>query len=144
MPATGAPLGTAFGVGIPTSAAVPATDTALSRYIDPISGEYGIDPATGVYQTMPTIRQRVMLALITAKGGISVNPDFGTVLPRKISFRIEQQIKDSVRESLRLMTDTEKSIQINDIIIKRVTQSRVEITVKYSDLTTGENDEVTT
>jgi len=142
MPTTGAPLGTPLGAGIPISASIPATDTALSRYIDPNTGEYAIDSTTGVYQTMPSTRQRVMLALITELGSVSIDREFGYLRPRKIGARFEQQVKDSVRSALLQLTDIEKIVRIDNITIDRTGQSRAEVTVKYTDLSTGDADEV--
>jgi len=128
---------TPFGLGTPIAAATPAdqSEQAFCRYIDPNSGDYQIDDANRSLAQMPPVRQRVLIILTTVRGSSSVLPWLGVNLPRKIDESFEVALRNSVRQAFRLMTDIEKSLQINDIIIAKLSSGRVRVTLSYTDLT---------
>lgn len=140
MPTTTAPLGSPFALGIPATASEPATATELSRYIDPNNGTYRIDASSGVYGTMPATRQRVLLALMTLRGSSTVLPDFGLIMPRKLGPSTLAQVQDAVRRALSHLTGV---ITIDAIELKRTHPGRGEVNVSFTDITSGERDEVT-
>jgi phage baseplate assembly protein W len=112
-----------------------------ARYLDPVEKDFTAS-VDGNLDTMPSVRQRVLLALSTGLGTSSVLPDFGNAIPtiKKIDQRFEILLKDSVKTALYQLTDIEKVIIIEDIIIDQNIQGRVSYTVVYNDLTTNKLD----
>jgi len=127
---------TPFGLGTPTPANEPPADpSTFSRYINPGSGDYERDPATGQLKQMPAIRQRVLLALKTSRGSSSVLPTFGFSGPKKIGANFEQIVRLRVRVALRQLTDVEKVARIESIVPTRRSGGRVGVVVVFTDLT---------
>jgi hypothetical protein len=131
-------LGTSpFGLGTPVAAAVPPTGKPGSRFIDPRSRDYQIDTATGQLAQMPAARQRVLLALMTVKRSSSVLPNFGIALPGKIDQAYQRRVTDAVRVALRHLTDVERVIRVDSVLVGVRPLGLVTITVAYTDLSNG-------
>jgi len=134
---SGAPIGsTPFGFGTPVSAPLPATQgPALSRYIDPGSGDYRIDAKTGQFASMPSLRQRVLLIMNTEIGSCVAMPQLGIPRPKKIDQSYVAATRSAVRKAFYRLTDVERVMQIQDIVIEKRSSGRVEMTLIYRDLT---------
>ena len=133
---SGAPIGsTPFGFGTPVAAPLPPTQgPALSRYIDPGSGEFYIDPFVGQFGAMPSVRQRVLLVLNTEFGSSTALPELGIQRPKKIDENFNTAMKAAVQKAFYTLTDIERVMQIQDILINKQSSGRVAITVVYRDL----------
>lgn len=139
-----APFGaTPFGVGTPSAAPIPPTGTpSLCRYIDPVSKDFQIDPATGQLAQMPPVRQRFLLLLSTILGSSSALPNLGIGLPVLIDDSFARRVDVSVRVGARQMTEIERVARINDVSVVTTAGGRVVVFVDYTDLTTGLDDRV--
>lgn len=83
------------------------------------------------------MRQRMLLIGLTELGSSSTLPDMGIQIPRKIDRHFERNVKASVRKAYRRLTDVERSVRIDDIIIEdNGIAGRRFITISYTDLTT--------
>lgn len=134
------PLG--FGTG--DDAPLPPTGAWGSRYINPQTGDYANDPATGQLQQMPAVRQRFLLRLKERRGSSSVRPNDGIVLPTKIDDSIQSTMDDAVRLAMHQETDVEKVARIDFVRVERDSNNtgRVLTIVSFVDLTTGLADQV--
>ena len=132
---------TPFGVGTPTAANEPPEGAAGSRYLNPVTRDYEVDPTTGQFAQMPGTRQRVVIAVLTVRNSSGI-PGFGLRAPTHMGETFDAQMKNAVRQALRTMTDVEKSLFINDIIVERGLGGRARVTIKFTDLVTGDRDEV--
>lgn len=132
-----------FGIGTPATGTAPPTGAAGSRYIDPRSGDFLQDSTSKQLGQMPPVRQRVLLAIATLRKSSTALPPFGIVLPRKVSSTYEAELEASIRSSLRQMTEVEKVLRIDSIVIERGSLGRTQFTLAYTDITTGESDRVT-
>lgn len=139
------PVGTGpYGIGTPVTSAAPPAGAAGSRYINPATRSYEQDSTTGQLAQMPGLRQRVLIAVTTAKKSSSAIPEFGLLVPRVVGPSFESEIKASIRASLSQMTDVEKVLRIDGITVEIGASGRQRVTVSYTDITTGEPDQVTT
>lgn len=142
MPASGAPIGTPFGSGTPaTASAPPLPPAALSRYINPGSKDYEIDPVTKQFKKMPPVRQRMLLIMATNRGSSSVLPNLGIRRPKKIDQTFDRRMRNEIRAAYRQLTDVEKVARIDDILIDPRSGGRPIITIVYTDLTTLTEDQ---
>lgn len=134
---SGSPVGsTPFGLGTPVAAPEPSTaGPALSRYINPGSGEYEIDAAVGQFAKMPSIRQRVLLIAKTEFGSSTALPNLGIKRPAKIDEAFEAKFRGEIRRAFKRLTDVERVIQIVDIQIEKVSMGRIAWTMSWVDLT---------
>lgn len=132
-----------YGFGTPAVGVAPPTGAAGSRYINPQSRDYEIDPATKQQAQMPGVRQRVLLAVTTVLRSSTAIPGMGINMPKKMGTSYEAQVRNAVLMSLRQMTDVEKVLRVDAIIVMRTGTGRSQITISYTDLTTGETDKVT-
>ena len=132
-----------YGLGTPATGVAPPVGAAGSRYINPQTRDYEIDPATGQQAQMPGIRQRVLLALTTVLASSTAVPGMGVRLPKKMGTTYEAEVRNAVLVALRQMIEVEKVLRVDAIIVKRTGTGRSSITVSYTDLTTGEADRVT-
>jgi phage baseplate assembly protein W len=140
----GFPIGsTPFGAGTPVDAiAPPENKPERARFLNPITGDYEVDD-DGEYKRMPIVRQRVLLRLGTLRGSSTVLPNFGLRLPERIDARYKQGAEEAIRVALAdMITNREIKIVRIDTTIGNPT-GRVEHTVVYTDLTTGNSDTVT-
>ena len=133
---SGAPLGsTPFGFGTPVAAPLPATQgPALSRYINPGSGDYEIDATVGQFASMPALRQRVLLIMNTEVGSALAMPQLGIPRPKKIDQSYVAATRAAVRKAFYRLTDVERVMRIQDIIIGKQSSGRIGLTLVYRDL----------
>jgi hypothetical protein len=131
------------GLGTPVTTAAPPDGPAGSRFIDPAVKDYAQDPSTGQQKQMPKVRQQVLLALTTLRGSASTLRDFGARVPRKMGDRFQAEVTNAVKAALQHLTDTQKVIRIDSIKAIHGRGGRAEITVAWSDLTTGKPDRLT-
>lgn len=130
-----------FGIGTPAEAPAPTTGQVGVRWINPATKDYEVDGATGNLKQMPSVRQQVMLAISTIKGTATPNPRFGVTLPTKMANTFESECKNACRSALQHLTSPDPPlIKIHRIIVTKGRNSRAEILIDYTDLTTGERD----
>lgn len=134
---------TPFGAGTPLPAGVPPTGySGLCRFIDGLTGDYQINTITGHLAGMPILRQRILLALVTRKGSSSALPKLGLSWPTKIDAQMARLLDAEARASLFQLTDVEKCMRIDELTIEQVEGTgRVRLTLRYTDLQTGEQAE---
>lgn len=135
------PVGnTPFGSGTPVIAAAPPSDSPeLANYLDPRTSDYVVND-DGSYQRMPLVRHRVLMLLKTELGSAAYEPDVGLKLPKKMGTSFEQEVRGSILLALSLIGS---DIRIDDVIVIRSPMGRADITVAYTDLTTGNSDTLT-
>jgi hypothetical protein len=139
MPMGGSP----FGLGTPTTAeAPPTTPGAGIRYINPGSKDYQQDSTTKQLAQMPSVRQQMLLAITTLLSSSSTLPGFGVSLPRKMGDTFEADVAQKIRVGCAHITDQQKVARIERITTRKGAGGRAEILVVYTDLTTGQRDEV--
>lgn len=133
---SGSPVGsTPFGMSTPLAAPLPATQgPALSRYIDPGTGDYVIDDSVGQFGSMPSLRQRVLLIMTTAFGSSTAMPELGIVRPRKIDESYVAATRAAVRRAFYRLTDIERIMRIENILVDKQTGGRIALTLVYRDL----------
>lgn len=136
----GFPIGsTPFGAGTPAEATAPSDDSPeLANFIDPRTGDYVVQ-ADGSYQRMPITRQRVMM-LVSTRLGSAVEQDVGIRLPDKIDPSFPQRVREAVLEALLPIGD---DIRVDSVTTVVIGTGRADITIAYTDLTTGNSDTVT-
>lgn len=131
----------------PSITEAPAPPTAAppaARYINPQTGDYEVR-TDGEHEGMPPVRQRAMLALGTRKRSSWALPDLGKeASPRKIDTRYEARERFSIQAALRQLTEVEKVMRLDGITFSRNGRGRVDVTVRFTDLTNGEPDSLTT
>lgn len=132
-----------FGIGTPVSADPLPGGSAGCRYIDPSTGDYQKDVVSLQFQQMPPLRQRVLLALKTILSSSTAVPNYGIKFPTKMGNQYEAQVRNSVQVALNQLTSIEKVMRINSITVLKGSGGRSLITVAYTDLTTGQDDQVT-
>lgn len=130
-----------FGLGVPGEAALPTTSPAGSRYLNPATGDYQYNVVTGQLAQMPSLRQRVLITLTTEYGSIPTLPTFGFKRPMKMGDSFENEMKSAVRSALAYLTDAEKVMRIDQILVRKGRGSRSETTVIFTDMTTGVPDQ---
>ena len=126
-----------YGLGTPTAASAPPdpADTQFSRYINPASGDYEVDPDTLHLKQMPPIRQRVILALKTTLGSATAYPSLGLRKPQAMGDDFEGVMTSNVRFALQQMTDVEGVLRIDGILVGRRPGGRATVTLAFTDLT---------
>lgn len=139
MPAGSSP----FGLGTPAAAVEPPDGPSGSRYLNPITRDYEVDATTGHFKQMPGTRQRVLIALLTLRNSSGL-AGFGVRMPTRMGDAFETQSKQAVRQALQHMTEVEKSMRIDDIVVERGIGGRSRVTVVFTDLVTGDQDRVRT
>jgi hypothetical protein len=125
---------TPFGFGTPATAP-PAADkvAALSRYINPGSGDYEIDGTHGQMKSMPTTRQRVLLIALTPHGSSTADRTLGIRWPRRMDQTFEAGARAAVRVAFAQLTTTERLIRIDNIEIERLSSGRARALISYVD-----------
>src|SRR5690606_11904689 len=110
MPVSGSAVGsTPFGYATPASAPdPPMKGPALSRYINPGSGDYEIDNVAGQFADMPSIRQRVLLIAKTELGSSTALPGLGIQRIRKLDEAAEARIRAAVLAAFHRLTTIEQ------------------------------------
>lgn len=132
-----------FGIGTPIDApAPPMVKASMSRYIDPVSKDFGVDPFTGNLRSMPGVRQRFLLLAATLLGSSSVLPDLGIVFPTIIDDSFARRVDVAIRSAASHMTDVEKVARINKVSVTTGSLGRVLVLIAYDDLTLGVSDSI--
>lgn len=136
---SGSPVGsTPFGFATPVAAPLPATQgPALSRYIDPGSGDFLIDDQVGQFAYMPSLRQRVLLIMNTQIRSSTAMPDLGIPRPKKIDEAYITNTRNALIRAFYRLTNVERVMRIEDLLIEKTNTGRVSVTVVYTDLTQG-------
>lgn len=130
-----------FGTGTPATAPEPPKGLpSLSRYLDPVTGDFAKNEVSGHLQDMPPVRQRFLLLIQTLKESSSVLPDLGITVPSIIDDSFARQVDSAVRLGARQMTEVEKVARINEVTVDASALGRVRILVAYKDLTLNVND----
>lgn len=134
-----------FPLGYSAAAAgiEPPDGPAGSRYLNPGSGDYELDDDTRQLKQMPALRQRVLLTIRTALGSSTALPGFGIGIPDRMGNGFERKIAERIHLAFGRMTDTEKVMRIEQIVVAKVSSGRAAVTLVYTDLSTGEQDQVT-
>lgn len=139
------PFGTGpYGLGTPADASAPPTPGAGSRFLNPASRDYQIDTVSGQQAQMPALRQRVLIALITALRSSSGLQALGVKWPSKMTEAFEAEVSASCRVALRQMIEIEGSMILDGITVERGTGGRGRVTVSFTDPLTGESHDVET
>ena len=129
---------TPYGTGTPATATAPPAERAKgARYLDPVAGDYVLD-GEGEYQRMPTVRQQMLLAVVTRFGSSSVEPGRGVKLPDRITSDFERTVSSSVRSATEHITAAGRAT-LDDVSVKLLQTGRAQITIAYTDLTTDDN-----
>lgn len=135
-------LSTPFGIGTPDDATPPPTIAPQgARFMDPVTKDYVVGP-DGEYLRMPTMRQRVLLALGTIKTSSSVQQDAGITLPTKIDGSYERRVQFSVKSALAFMVSSGE-LRVDQVSVVESRPGRSDILVAFTDLTNGQSDQVT-
>lgn len=108
---------------------------ALSRYIDPGTGDFLIDDSVGQLAAMPSLRQRVLLIMNTQLGSSTALPQLGVPRPRKIDETYIVSTRAAIRKAFYRLTDIERIMRIEDILIDKRPGGRIQVTLVYRDLT---------
>lgn len=130
-----------YGLGVPGEAALPTQSPAGSRFLNPSTRDYQYDDDSGQLAQMPTLRQRVLLTVMTEYGSIPTQPTFGIRRPKKMGDTFEAEMKAAVRSALAYLTDAEKVMRIDQILVRKGAGGRSETTIVFTDMTTGVPDQ---
>lgn len=140
----GTPIGsTPFGAGTPIAAvAPPEAPLQDARFLDPITKDYEAG-ADGEYLAMPSVRQRMVLALGTTLGSAAGLEGAGIRLPDRIDERFPQRSEQSIRRAVSFMV-TAGEVRIDGVVLLPSDfTGRTEHLVSFTDLTTGNSDTLT-
>lgn len=130
----------AAGAGSPDAATVPPADAPeLANYLNPTTGDYVLQE-DGSNQRMPLQRHRVLMLVKTKRGSAAPLPDVGLALPVKMDQSFEQRTRGNVVMALEPIGD---DIRIDAVPVERTGMGRADITVAFTDLTTGNAETVT-
>lgn len=132
---------TPFGAGTPAVAvAPPENPPAGSRFINPLTRDY--ERATdGSFRRSPTVRHRLLLAVTTAFRSSSVLRDFGIRKPNKIGTGFAQQMTNAVElAAAHLVREGVMTLDGVTVVVQR--PGRAQTTIAFTDLTTGNQDEL--
>lgn len=131
-----------FGYGTPTTTTAPPSGPSGTRFIDYRTRDFGIDSETGQLKQSSSLQQRIYIKLMTAMGSSTVQPTFGVTLPDKMGEGFEKQTALAVANAFKQETDVEKIMLIEQIVVEKLSTGRAQITLIYTDLTTGQLDQV--
>lgn len=131
-----------FGPGTPLTSAAPPTGEAGVRYLNPATRDYQQDSRTKQLAQMPSLRQRVLLSLMTVLGSSSALPSLGIRIPRKMGPQFEAELTTEIRFALRQLVDVENVMRLDSVLVERGVGGRARGTVSYTDLDTGKSDSV--
>lgn len=122
------PIGsTPFGIGTPDDAPADVGPSIGARYIDLVERDYRL--VDGDYARMPETRQRVILALLRV------------AIPRRIDPAALAQLQSSARAALQFLVD-DGVVRIDSITMENTQVGRVAPVLSFTDLTTGERDDL--
>ena len=137
-------LGTSpFGIGTPPAASsVPNGVTTFCRFLNPTTGEYEQDSTSLQQKQISRVMQQVLLALRTRRGSSTAVPDFGYDSPKKMGTRFAALVEARIRQALRHLTHTQKSMRITRISVTR-SMTRYAAEIEYKNLETDETEQIT-
>lgn len=133
---------TPFGVGTPATATEPPDGPIGCRYLNPQTRDYETGGEGGQLKQMPPLRQRVVITMLTQVGSSTVLRDLGIKLPRKMDSFFESTVRDSVFVAFRYETEVSREMRIDEVFVERQPGGRAMVNLRYTDLTTGEDAEV--
>ncbi len=131
-----------FGAAAPANMAAPPPVPELTAlYIDPRTRDHVVQ-GDGESGRMPTVRQQMLLALMTVIGTMSADQGFGITLPRKIDETFERRVRTAVEIACRHITGPKRA-KITSVTTDTTTaMGRAVVAVSFTDLTTGLADQV--
>jgi hypothetical protein len=131
---------TPFGSGTPVAATAPPSDIPeQANFLDPVTGDYVVLD-DGALARMPNTRHRVLMLLKTVLASAAHLPDVGLEMPTRMDQTFKQRTKGAVLFALEPIGD---DIRIDDVTVEVTGTGRADVTVSYTDLTTGNSDTVT-
>lgn len=137
------PIGsTPFGSGTPDEAQPPPSGVPdLANFLDPSTGDYVVLD-DGSYARMPLVRHRVLMCVKTVLGSAAHEPNVGLRLPKRMDQSFKQRARDAVLASLAIIGS---DIRVDDVIVLTDANStgKADITIVFTDLTTGNSDTLT-
>lgn len=140
-------IGSPFAV-YPFAAAAPASmtpppqvPTLTALYIDPRSRDHVVQ-GDGETARMPTVRQQVLIALMTIFGSMSTQQKFGIVLPKKIDENFQRRMRFAVEQACRHLTISKRAKITSVDTDTTNAMGRAITTISFIDLTTGLHDSV--
>lgn len=135
------PIGTTpFGAGTPAEAPVrPERPPEQAVFLDPRTGDYVVAD-DGAYQRMPIVRSQALMLLKTKRGTAAHEPELGLQLPDKMDASFAQRAREAVLAALAPIGD---DIRIDAVPVKTIDTGRADITVEFTDLTTGNSGTLT-
>jgi len=131
-----------FGYGTPVTGAAPADGPSGVRYLNFQTRDYEVDATTRQLKQMPSLRQRVLIRLMTLVGSSTVQPTFGISLPDRMGDGFERIVNTAVRSAFRQETTIEKIMRIDQISTVKLSSGRAQITLIFTDLKSGNVDRV--
>jgi len=136
-------LGTGpLGYGDPDEATEPPDGAVyLSPWVSPATKSYEIDPVTGALGEVSPVMGRVIYCLTQVLGSSALLPGDGVKYPKKVDGQFEKNLLNAVRDALRQLTDTEKLIRIENIVVEKA-GPRSQYFLHFFDLTTGRPESV--
>lgn len=132
-----------FGYGAPPTSDLPPDGPSGVRFINPRTRDFEQDPDTRQLKQMPPYRQAVLIALATLEGSSTAQPSFGVRLPPRMGNTFEAEVNAAVRKALRHLTDIQKVIRVDRVTTEKGLGGRARITVSYTVVATGKDDQVT-
>jgi hypothetical protein len=138
-----APCGVCImGIGAPSDpSTIPDGTTQVSRWLDPVSGDYQISTAGGQLRQMSAVLQRVIITIRTRVGSSLAATGFGTKFPKKQMRNLQADVESIIRRVFRQMTDVEQVMRIDSVVVQSG-GGRVLIELHYTNLQTGESDKI--
>ena len=135
------PIGpTPLGAGTPDLAPAPPDGLPdLANFFNSSAGDYVVAD-DGSLERMPIVRHQVLMLLSTELGTAAHEPSVGLKLPKKMGRDFEQRCREAV---LLALEPIGADIRVDGIGVKRMGTGRAEITISFTDLTTGNSDTVT-
>jgi hypothetical protein len=103
-------------------------------------GDYRVDGMGDLVRVTPTM-QRALILLRTELRSCLLDPSIGLTVPREVNQAWETSLRHSCYTALKPMTD-DGSIRIDRITIERPLPGRARVTVSYTVLATGAEEEV--
>ena len=140
----GAPLGsTPFGAGTPVEVSAPP-DAPLqeARFLNVDTKDYETR-SDGEYKGMPSVRQRMVMALGTTLGSSAVLQENGLRLPSRIDERFPQGAEQAIRRAVDFMVSAGEVRVDSILLVESQVTGRTEHLVSYTDLTTGNSGTLT-
>ncbi len=132
---------TPFGSGTPASANAPPDELdGGAPFINSRTRDFE-RASDGSIRRMPRTRHRVLVAVTTLQKSMATNPKFGIDLPEQIDESFERKARNSVTMAVKHIVD-DGDMVLDSVTAKVTPYGRAQILISYTDLVTGEDDEV--